>query len=228
MRSLRESDGPNRVKRCLRRLNARMESNDLTLPMAPTVALMVGELRDAIEGWEIAEDRVIACGGAIVFADEREDRAIGGFARRAKAELPGGEQSVAYKEIFVEAPSHTTRGVATLDQSSLSRHIADIVARDPRYVALRPYVPPIVEARASVELWQSRHAEAAAKAKTAWSHLQAVEARGRAIYNGAYTQLMAVFNDDKRLVETFFVEDRKSTAGPEGTPGAAPEGTTGG
>ena len=218
MVQLTADDGPVTILSALRVLAARLRSRPDTAPRATPVTAAADDLDAAAREHDTATWDRLAASGGIVFADEVEDEQIAEIARHVRVLVKGDRTSDLYVQLFAEAPSTTTKGVATEEQARLARLLLDRLST-PAYAPLASLVPALRAARAGVEAAQDHHAKCEERELRAWNVLQARERTARDAFNGVEPRLRILVPGEKRKVESFFpTTGRKKKAAAAGTP----------
>jgi hypothetical protein len=209
MREIALDAAPEVVLSRLRVLAIRLKARPDTATLAGEVDGARTELKTRLDQYEEKHDERLAATGAVVFADDEEDAAIAGLARRVRVLVEGKRDDPRYLRLFQKAPSTLTEGVADEQQKLFAEHLIATLAAHADYVSLRDLLPELEGARQGVEVAQANQAELMRLDEAAWNEVQIAEQKAREVYRDAKPKLELMFPGRKKLVDSFFYQTPK-------------------
>ena len=228
MQKLTETHHPPTVDRALRlfilRAKARPETTGFAL-QATNVRL---QLRDKRDIYNDALDERIALSAEIGYRDTRIDRFVLVDLKRDAATITAPmtkNDGAAYgRKLFQGvAPSIGMRPVAGESQGQYVATIIQRIQTDVEYAPLGDHAVKLTEEQQEIDAVTGRRKDAYVRETMARSDLDAITDQARRFYNQLHPQLQLLFPDDPALVESYFLDLRKNTAGEDADAGATGE-----
>ena len=205
MEQLTENHGPYEVVERMESLSAAVAGNPETEHLQAAVDAVIEEVEATHKAWRKIRARRTAATGRLWYFDEKLKEPFMKLARHVGTETNGNREAIEYKTLYPgKPPSQLIKPTGGPEQAAEVRRVVDRLRHDPVVAGFAHHADPIEQAQGKVQAEEARRDALDVEVSAARLVLDRALAKARRLYNATESDLMEIFDHDRKRVRAFF------------------------